>query len=107
MKPKEVLPNSMKRCTVCNEVKAVSEYGISSKSKDGLRGQCKACRHKEYLDNKEVRNRQARENYLKNRESILAKQKADRERSVENKRQKDKRYYQKNRAKIIQKNKEY
>jgi hypothetical protein len=107
LNPKEVLPNGMKRCTVCSEVKAVSEYGICSKNKDGLRGQCKACRHKEYLDNKEVRNRQTRENYMKNRESILAKQKADRERSVENNRQKNKRYYQKNRAKIIQKNKEY
>lgn len=100
LNPKEVLPNGMKRCTVCSEVKAVSEYGISSKNKDGLRGQCKACRHKEYLDNKEVRNRQTRENYLKNRTHYLRLNKKYKQANVEWYKAYNKQYYQNNSEQI-------
>lgn len=32
-----------KTCTVCKEVKSVSEFTIDRKSRDGLRGSCRTC----------------------------------------------------------------
>lgn len=102
LNPKEVLPNGMKRCTACNEVKAVSEYGVCRKNKDGLRGQCRACRHKEYLDNKEVHNQRTRENYLKNRSHYLRLNKQYRQANTDWYKNYNKQYYRKNAEKIKQ-----
>lgn len=44
IKPKEILPKGMKRCSKCREVKSISEY---YKRKNGLSYLCKEC-HKNY-----------------------------------------------------------
>lgn len=98
--PKEVLPDGTKRCSVCGQVLPVGRFGKSSKNKDGLRGQCKKCRHQEYLDNAEVYKTQNRERYYQNRPEHLMACKEYRISNYEAKRQKDKQYYQKNKERI-------
>ena len=37
-----------KKCRICGNVKPASEFNRHSASKDGLRGECRVCQHKEY-----------------------------------------------------------
>lgn len=57
--------NALKRCSKCRECKPRSEFSLSKRSPDGRYPQCKACRsaaHRNY--------------YGKNRDAVLAKNKA-------------------------------
>ena len=46
------VPEGMKRCTKCGEIKPVSEFYRNSRAKDGMQFFCKACRHKYYVENR-------------------------------------------------------
>ncbi len=77
----------MKRCTKCGEVKALTEFSVRSRAKDGRQFNCKAC-DKQYHDatrerivarmrvyNTRIRDKRiayCRAYYAKNRSSLLA-----------------------------------
>lgn len=44
MGPRHNVIEGMKRCTICEEVKPISEYAKCVRVKSGLRGDCKQCR---------------------------------------------------------------
>lgn len=69
----------MKRCYTCKTTKPCSAFGKQTRSKDGLRGECKDCRWSYQLLNLEKR----REYKAKNAEHISAKTKEWRERNAE------------------------
>lgn len=70
----------MKECKTCGKLKAYTEFNKASTCKDGYRGSCKPCRNpalKEYNSkyrekNKESWNAMRRKYYVKNREKILS-----------------------------------
>jgi hypothetical protein len=53
-----------KKCTICKEIKPISEFGKDSKSKDGLKGQCKKCKNKAHIEYQK-KNRKRLNTYLK------------------------------------------
>ncbi len=63
----------MKTCSKCNIEKDESLFGKRSYSSDGLRSECKECRSKDHLENKELRNKRTLDNYYKNRDVRLMK----------------------------------
>jgi hypothetical protein len=61
-----------KRCSCCGEVKDISEFSKSSRSKDGKQPKCKECVNLYYLNNRDARLQKKKEYYEKNRDKILA-----------------------------------
>lgn len=43
-----------KRCSKCGQIKSASEFVVQTKSRDGLGGYCKSCRHQIYVYRKSV-----------------------------------------------------
>jgi len=82
----------MKRCTKCHIDKVVLEFGKNKTRPDGLQSQCKQCRSKYYIENREKILEGMSRNYYKNRAKKL-----------EYARQ----YVQQNRAKVTQYKREY
>lgn len=105
--PKEELPSGYKRCSVCKQVKLLSEFGKYSKAKDGLRYSCKLCRKQEYLANKEHHLKKRREYYRDNKERILRRSKTYKERRADWYREYGKNYYQNNSGRIKHNVKKY
>lgn len=70
------IPDGMKRCSKCGEVKAVGEFGLDRSRKDGLHSNCKKCvaegysayRHKNIEKIREVQRRYRINNQEKLRE---------------------------------------
>jgi hypothetical protein len=62
------VPEGMKRCTVCGEIKPFSEFHRDAHAKDGLMCRCKACRKKYYEQNLEKMAEYHRKHYEQNRE---------------------------------------
>lgn len=100
LNPKEILPEGMGRCSVCNELKPIECFGKSSKNKNGHRGQCKQCRHKEYTDNADVIKENQKYYYEKNKAKILWSCKDYREKHKDKIRGTHKRYYENNKERI-------
>jgi len=48
LKVKEILPEGLKRCSKCKDVKLKEDFGINKNTNDGLRYYCKSCRNKDY-----------------------------------------------------------
>lgn len=63
----------MKICSKCKIEKDFSLFGKRSYSSDGLRSECKECRSKDHLKNKDDRNRKNLENHYKDRDKRLRK----------------------------------
>lgn len=105
--PKEVLPEGMKRCAACNNVKPTTEFEKLSKSKDGLRYSCRECRNVEYINNHQHNIKRSKKNYEKNKDEISLKNKEYKLKHIEYYKNYDKKYYQENREKIKLKSKEY
>lgn len=57
-------------CTVCKEIKNISEFNKNKNGKDGLSSRCRLCRKQSHLDNKERDNARNREYYKENKERI-------------------------------------
>lgn len=109
------MDQSTHRCTRCDEVKSVTEFGKNSRSPSGLKSWCRPCSNayerqrkassvtareaarvasaKWAQANPEVNRRHSRESYLRNRDAILAKRKSPearlRHRELERKRRSD------------------
>ncbi len=58
----------MKKCSTCDKEKDESEFGKYSRSKDGFNYNCRTCRAKYRLKNKEKTNKKRMEYYYKNKE---------------------------------------
>jgi 5-methylcytosine-specific restriction endonuclease McrA len=69
-----------KTCSVCHEIKKLSEFPSSGVNKDGLKTACKACtkiqRHAYYLVNKEKEAAQHKAYAIANKESLASKKRA-------------------------------
>lgn len=103
----EALPEGTKRCSACEEIKSVDNFGKLKSAKDGLRGQCKDCRKKEYEKNREEKIKKSRERYHANKKVIGIKNKQYKKDNQDYYKQKYKDYYQKHKEKIKQRSKEY
>lgn len=84
-----------KQCCRCREVKALTEFGKYSRSKDGMRGYCKRCHVKEsqarYNKTKDLISERAKKYRAQNQELIKARKK---------------KYYAENKDQILQKSRE-
>lgn len=101
--PKEVLPEGMKRCSKCKEVKPMTEqyFGKLSKSSDGFKYSCKECRRKtEYEPKKKHYLKKQKRYYEENKDKIYETTKAYRERNIEWYRSYNRQYYKENAEKI-------
>lgn len=100
LNPIEILPEGMKRCATCEEVKPKNEYGKQSKAKDGLRYSCTECRNKEYMSNREHNIKRSRKYYRNNKERMAIITKKYREKNRERYRESHQKYYQENKEAI-------
>jgi hypothetical protein len=93
---KENIPDGMKRCFKCKEIKPVDQFSPSKQSKDGRHTNCKACRclmvKEAYRKDIEKSRAIDRERHSKNRESDNAKQRE---------------HYLENRDKVLEQNRKY
>lgn len=108
--PKEALPEGMKRCSKCKEVKPMTEqyFGKLSKSSDGFKYSCKECRRKtEYEPNREYLITKQKQWYSKNKKTFAITTSEYKKKNREWYREYDKRYYQENKDLIKQRSKEY
>jgi len=97
----------MKKCKKCNIKKLYKSYSRNKSSKDGYVSQCKECKKKYYLENKEKIDLLNKVNYSKNRDSILEKQREYYKDNKEKHNINNKEYYKDNKEKILEKQKEY
>ena len=70
----------MKRCTICGEVKALSDFNLRKGTRDGLRADCRDCKKKrdsEYrAEHKERINAQIKDWYVVNRDKTLERRRS-------------------------------
>jgi len=107
LNPLEELPEGMKKCSKCKEVKPISMFGKLSKAKDGLRYSCSECRRQEYLANREHNIKRSRRYYRDNKETVLQKNKEYKERRVDWYRDYNQEYYKENKEDIKERVKKY
>jgi hypothetical protein len=98
-----------KKCSKCNILRNISEFGKLKNSPDGLRCQWKICRKKYRDDNKEIINAKLKEYYNKNKEHLIKKNAEYREQNIETISEQRKKYRNREEIKehIKKKNKEY
>jgi hypothetical protein len=90
-------PILMRKCTVCQEVKATDAYDKSkTKSGRGIRNTCKECRSKWREENKEFLSAYAKKYWKANSESMSEKRK-----------EYGRKYYLKNKKEILEKQSRY
>ena len=95
-----------KKCSKCNVVKDVSEFGKRKDSKDGLRNDCKLC-VKEVQKGYRIVNEEKQTKYMKvyykaNKEEIIKRVKKHNDANKDYKKEYDKKYREANRDKIKQ-----
>jgi len=90
----------MKTCSVCAVPKDHGQFHKKSRSKDGLAPNCKDCESARKKSVEAVKQRQER--YKKNRKHIIAINAEHRKKNWDNYRLKHKEYYEKNRAKWLE-----
>jgi len=100
-----------KTCTKCKETKSTELFGKKAAGKNGLKGQCKACRKlsaaKYYEDNKAEKTAYYAEYYQANKAEIAAKGKEYREDNKAKLNAYHKEYYLDNKAELDAKSAEY
>lgn len=99
--------NSIKTCTKCGVSKTLDEFNRYKNSKDGRYPQCKECKRKYYLDNKEEISDKAKEHYQKHREERIKQRMVYYHNNKEETLEKNKEYYRNNKEKIATCTKEY
>lgn len=106
--PKEIIPDGLKKCATCCELKPFENFGKQSKSKDGYKYSCKDCRReKEYLANRDKVMEKSRLWYENNKEYAAIRQKKYVIKNIDKKRANDKRYYQDNKEMMKERAKRY
>jgi len=70
------VPEGVKMCSKCGEIKKVSQFHMDKGTKSGLRSACKTClnaaRHLAHIKNKRADLEKANEYYHQNKEKILS-----------------------------------
>lgn len=93
-----------KQCSVCKEVKPLSEFHKNKGGKFGVRSMCKVCigkYHKKYCeDNKELVSERWKNYYNDNREKLSEQRKEFRESNKKMVLERHKRYYENNKEKV-------
>jgi hypothetical protein len=100
--PSKIIPEGFKGCCKCHEVKPATEeyFNRLKKSKDGLRYECRECRVKEYLDDKDRIVEKSRKRYVLKKDIILIKNKEYKEKRKEWYERYFKNYYTENKETI-------
>lgn len=93
------------KCTICKEEKSPESFSKCRAKKNGLRCQCKKCDANDVLKNKERHRLSVNQNYIKNRNKILANKKLYKEKNLEKRLEIQRRSAQKNRKKTREKEK--
>ena len=100
-----------KECSVCHEIKPVSEFSKQKGNKDGIRSKCKECdkqHNKQYYENNAEKIRQQHKQYREdNAEKIRDYQKQYNKDNAEKVRQRVKQYHENNAEKIREYQKQY
>jgi len=111
-----------KKCTKCKEVKPLEDYNTSKRRKDGRVSDCKLCRKRDrlknkdrikqvkarhYQANKEIVKAKRKEYYKINRDLILKSQKTYNEKTQKERKAYKKKYYSENKLNINDKCKYY
>jgi hypothetical protein len=99
----------MKVCRICKIEKNYSEFHKLKSSKDGHRYECKECRHKESIENRDKKKEYNQNYFRKNKPKLLKKNKEYREENADkiNIQRKEYRNKPENKKHIEKKNKEY
>lgn len=91
------VPEGMKRCTKCGEVKPVSEFSRNKSNKDGLEWWCKSCRAKNkrkyYEQNRSKVAEYKRKYYEQNADKVSDACHKYRERNLEKDAERKRKYY--------------
>ncbi len=72
----------MKMCLKCKTLRNLSEFGIDRQAASGLRPYCKTCEQIHWHNTKEMKNKQRRCRYLKDKSIICAKNYAYKKRRI-------------------------
>ena len=96
----------MKRCSRCGEVKALGEFYLDKRRRDGRRADCKVCRS-EYrrryrLANRDVLNEKSRRYHEANRKQIAERRRCYREANPEKEKERNRRYNEANLERIAE-----
>lgn len=97
----------MKSCSVCGELKELSEFSPDKRKPDGRASRCKACHRHKGRQWREANPDYLRAYYERNRDEQLAKQKAAREADPEKQRAKARRQYERHRDDYLRRSKEH
>lgn len=94
----------MKICSICKEIKPISEYNKSNKAKDGVRSECKSCR-KEYSNlyyssNINIIKIKTKKYRLNNQTLIIEQRKKYKENNPEKIKESNKKYREENKNRI-------
>lgn len=90
-----------KKCTKCGEVKSLDLFGNSSRSKDGRRSSCKACRKLDYIKNIDKIKEKAKVYRSFNKKNISIQNKRYREKNKDKIKDSLSRYYKENKESIL------
>ncbi len=98
-----------KKCSICEQSKTLSEFGKSSRNKDGLKGQCKECRRAEWSRySKSPLGKKTKEKYyIENKTHIAHIHKEYRKNNKEHLATKAKEWQIKNKDRVDEKRREY
>lgn len=105
--PKEIVPDGLKKCCSCGELKPFESFNKLSKSKDGYKYSCKDCRKAEYFANREHNVKKQKLWYENNKEYALKSQKEYKKRNEEFYKEYNKKYYLENSEKMKESAKRY
>lgn len=68
------MPNEMRKCRLCNKEKPIEDFDKDCSKESGYRNECKECakpiHHENYIKNREIRLAKQKEYYLKNKPKI-------------------------------------
>ena len=103
----KIFMEDMKKCNKCGEVKSTGEFSKDKSRKDGLEGQCKACRKAYYKANKDKIAESQKAYREANKDVIAEREKSYRDANKEQKAERNKAYQKANKEKLAEKKKAY
>src|SRR5688572_15562514 len=101
------IPDGMKRCSKCKEIKPHAAFSRNKKSKDGLKSHCKACINEAYAANPETVRSRSRTYYEANGEVVRSRNRAYHEANRETTRKQQKAYREANSETIRKQSQSY
>lgn len=100
--PLEVIPEGMKKCCKCGEIKPKTSefFNKLKKAKDGFKYECKECKKNEYTGSSAKYIENSRKRYMKKRKEISAKNKIYKQKNEERYKEYYQKYYEIKKAEI-------